>query len=70
MQYGYVKSFNGRMRDELLNESLFFGVGHARSAIAEWKEDFNHAESLPRSDTGLRRHSPNPHRNRPRRFAP
>jgi hypothetical protein len=25
MQRGYVESFNGRMRDELLNESLFFG---------------------------------------------
>ncbi len=34
MQNGYVESFNGRMRDELLNESLFFGLDHARSAIA------------------------------------
>jgi putative transposase len=30
------------MRDELLNESLFFGLEHARSAIAEWAEDYNH----------------------------
>ncbi|ESY64917.1 hypothetical protein X743_30120 [Mesorhizobium sp. LNHC252B00] len=29
------------MRDELLNESLFFGLDHARSAIAEWMEDLN-----------------------------
>ncbi|ESW70557.1 hypothetical protein X773_28180 [Mesorhizobium sp. LSJC285A00] len=29
------------MRDELLNESLFFGLDHARSAIAEWREDYN-----------------------------
>ncbi|MBY2994909.1 IS3 family transposase [Rhizobium leguminosarum] len=42
MQNGYVESFNGRMRDELLNESLFFGLDHARSAIAEWAEDCNH----------------------------
>ncbi|QTQ86287.1 IS3 family transposase (plasmid) [Agrobacterium tumefaciens] len=41
MQNGYVESFNGRMRDELLNESLFFGLDHARSAIAEWAEDYN-----------------------------
>ncbi|RKD52374.1 integrase-like protein [Rhizobium sp. WW_1] len=41
-QNGYVESFNGRMRDELLNESLFFGPDHARSAIAEWAEDYNH----------------------------
>jgi len=42
MQNGYVESFNGRMRDELLNESLFFGLDHARSAVAEWVEDYNH----------------------------
>ncbi|WP_139020930.1 IS3 family transposase [Agrobacterium arsenijevicii] len=41
MQNGYVESFNRRMRDELLNESLFFGLDHARSAIAEWAEDYN-----------------------------
>jgi putative transposase len=29
------------MRDELLNESLFFGLDHARSAIAEWANDDN-----------------------------
>ncbi|MBY3425490.1 IS3 family transposase [Rhizobium laguerreae] len=42
MQNSYVESFNGRMRDELLNESLFFGLDHARSAIAEWAEGYNH----------------------------
>ncbi|KRB59071.1 transposase [Rhizobium sp. Root708] len=41
MQNGYVESFNGRMRDELLNESLFFGLDHARSAIAERADDYN-----------------------------
>ena len=43
MQNGFVESFNGRMRDELLNESLFFGLDHARSLIAEWVEDYNTA---------------------------
>jgi putative transposase len=38
MQNGYVESFNDRMRDELLNESLFFGIDHAQSAIAKWRE--------------------------------
>lgn len=52
MQNGYVESFNGRMRDELLNESLFFGLDHARSAIAEWMEDFNTAR--PHSSLGYR----------------
>ncbi|MDW9689111.1 IS3 family transposase [Sinorhizobium meliloti] len=50
MQNGYIESFNGRMRDELLNESLFFGLDHARSAIAEWADDYNH--SRPHSSLG------------------
>src|SRR5690606_32838005 len=50
MQNGYVESFNGRMRDELLNESLFFGLDHARRAIADWVEDFNIAR--PHSSLG------------------
>jgi transposase InsO family protein len=50
MQNGYVESFNGRMRDELLNESLFFGLDHARSAIADWVADFNTAR--PHSSLG------------------
>ncbi|OCJ44221.1 hypothetical protein A6U92_17380 [Agrobacterium rubi] len=29
------------MRDELLNESVFFGLDHAHSAIAEWADDYN-----------------------------
>lgn len=29
MQNGYVDSFNGRMRDELLNETLFLSIAHA-----------------------------------------
>lgn len=50
MQNGNVESFNGRMRGELLNESQFFGLDHARSAIAEWVEDFNIAR--PHSSLG------------------
>jgi putative transposase len=43
MQNGYVESFNGRMRDELLNESLFFGLDHARQTIGGWIADYNTA---------------------------
>lgn len=50
MQNGYVESFNSRMRDDFLNESLFFDLGHARSAIAEWVEDFN--TTRPHSSLG------------------
>ena len=41
MQNGYVESFNGRMRDELLNETLFISLAHARVEIAVWVEDYN-----------------------------
>ena len=41
MQNGFCESFNGRMRDELLNESLFFGLDHARAKITDWINDYN-----------------------------
>jgi putative transposase len=40
-QNGFVESFNGRMRDELLNETLFFTVRQARSILARWVDDYN-----------------------------
>jgi transposase InsO family protein len=41
-QNGICQAFNGRrMRDELLNETLFFGLGHARAATARWVVDYN-----------------------------
>jgi putative transposase len=60
MQNGYVESFNGRMRDELLNESLFFGLDHARSAIAEWGRTSTPRGRTPRSAIRPRRPSPEP----------
>lgn len=42
MQNGFCESFNGRMRDELLNETLFRGLDHAREKISEWVQDYNH----------------------------
>ena len=40
-QNGFVESFNGRMRDELLNETLFFTVRQARAILARWVDDYN-----------------------------
>ena len=40
-QNGYVESFNGRMRDELLNETLFMTLDQARETIAAWADDYN-----------------------------
>ena len=50
MQNGFCESFNGRMRDELLNETLFFGLGHAREKISSWVSDYNHRR--PHSSLG------------------
>ncbi|MDF0523469.1 IS3 family transposase [Bradyrhizobium yuanmingense] len=41
MQNGFAESFNGRMRDELLNETLFFDLDDARAKIANWVADYN-----------------------------
>ena len=42
MQNGFVESFNGRLRDECLNEHLFSSLRHARQLIAAWRDDYNH----------------------------
>jgi putative transposase len=41
MQNAFVESFNGRMRDELLNECLFFGLDHVRDELSAWITDYN-----------------------------
>jgi len=50
MQNGICESFNGRMRDELLNETLFLDLNHARRAIAGRVVDYN--ARRPRSALG------------------
>jgi len=40
MPNGYVEGFNGRMRDELLNEAFFISIAHACVEIAAWIEDY------------------------------
>ena len=49
-QNGFSESFNGRLRDELLNETLFHSLGHARSVPSAWRKDFN--EVRPHSRLG------------------
>ena len=41
MQNGFIESFNGRLRDELLNETLFTSLAQARVALACWRTDYN-----------------------------
>lgn len=49
-QNGFSESFNGRLRDELLNETLFHSLGHVRTVLAAWRRDFN--EVRPHSSIG------------------
>jgi putative transposase len=52
MQNGFIESFNGRMRDELLNETLFLDLDQARQLIGTWATDYNIAR--PHSSLGYK----------------
>ena len=41
-QNAFVESFNGRLRDECLNETLFTSINQARAELAAWRRDYNH----------------------------
>src|SRR3546814_8945318 len=68
-QNGYVESFNGRLRDECLNETLFVSLGHARSVLRLWPDDHHHVRPPsgfgglpphPSSQRGVPKHPPGP----------
>ena len=40
-QNGFIESFNGPLRDELLNETLFGLLAHARATLETWRRDYN-----------------------------
>lgn len=42
-QNAYVESFNGKFRDECLNENTFDSLGEAREEIERWRRDYNGA---------------------------
>ena len=50
MQHGYIESFNGKFRDEHLNECWFETLHKARMAVAVWRQDYN--EVRPHSSLG------------------
>ena len=50
MQNGYIESFNGKFRDECLNEHWFETLPQAREAIMVWRKDYN--EVRPHSSCG------------------
>jgi putative transposase len=49
-QNAYIESFNGKFRDECLNEQWFETLAQARKAIADWRRDYN--EVRPHSSCG------------------
>ena len=49
-QKAFVESFNGRMRDEHLNQTLFFGLDDARASTEKWRHFYNYRR--PHSSLG------------------
>jgi putative transposase len=40
-QNAFVESFNGRLRDECLNETLFTPMAQERAVLSDWRQDHN-----------------------------
>ena len=53
---GYIESFNGKMRDELLNRELFTTLAEAKVLIAQWRKEYN--TTRPHSAKGYRPPAP------------
>ena len=49
-QNAYIKSFNGRLRDECLNEHWFLNLAHAQTLIEAWRREYN--EERPKKALG------------------
>jgi len=52
VQNAFIESFNGKMRDECLNEHWFMSLGEARETIEAWRRDYN--EVRPHTSLGNR----------------
>lgn len=53
---GYIESFNGKMRDELLNREIFYSLEEAQVLIEEWRQEYN--RERPHSALGYRPPAP------------
>jgi len=53
---GYIESFNGKMRDELLNGEIFYTLKEARIIINMWRKEYNTIR--PHSSLGYRPPTP------------
>ena len=50
MSYAVRESFNGRLRDECLNDQLFFSLADAKAKLEDWRIDYN--RKRPHSSLG------------------
>ncbi len=48
-QNAYIESFNGKFRDERLNEQWFETLAQARQEITRWRRDYNEVRRTARS---------------------
>ena len=53
---GYIESFNGKLRDELLNREIFTTLTEAKILIEQWRREYNHFR--PHSSLGYRPPAP------------
>ena len=53
---GYIESFNGKLRDELLNREIFTTLTEAKVLIEQWKREYNQVR--PHSSLGYRPPAP------------
>ncbi len=53
---GYIESFNGRLRDELLNRELFYTLEEAQILVERWRQ--NYTTKRPHSSPGYRPPAP------------
>jgi putative transposase len=51
MRNGSIESFNGKFRDECLNDHWFETLSLARAVIAEWRQDYNKVRATPQLPT-------------------
>jgi len=49
-QNAYIESFNGRFREECLNEHWFTSLAHARVIVEAWRREYN--EERPKKSLG------------------
>ena len=49
-QNAFIESFNGKLRDEFLNETLFASLHDAREELTKWQDDYNNCR--PHSSIG------------------